>query len=209
LDGRVDACKRAGSTWWGVHIEELAIEIGCYLEALPRGAYRRQLHTIFTELLEFHRTDLDDSVIPLVGDTLAAIDPDTSPSLATLAELEARWRAALDGLPARTYNALSLCRVLGEVRDDLESGRPWMGRNLAYAIVGDDIRPQTPTEIAQTWVPKVANDDLPEVRMLRRFIASALQALDDAGVPRPQKPEWLTSSQNIGGGKWDVDRPRK
>jgi hypothetical protein len=132
----------AGSTWSGVHIEELAIEIGCYLEALPRGAYRRQLHNIFAELLEFHRENLDDSVIPLVGDTLAAIDPDASPSPATLAELDARWQAALDGLPARTYNAGSFCRVLGDIRDDLESAQPWMGRNLAYAIVGDDIRPR-------------------------------------------------------------------
>jgi hypothetical protein len=87
----------AGSTWSGVHIEELAIEIGCYLEALPRGAYRRQLHNIFAELLEFHRENLDDSVIPLVGDTLAAIDPDASPSPATLAELD----APMAGCPGR------------------------------------------------------------------------------------------------------------
>jgi hypothetical protein len=189
----------AGSTAGGpgVLVADLAVELYGYLVALPRDPYRKQLREMVAELVEFHRADLDDSVVALVGETLTVIDPTVATSSATLVDLETRWQAALDGLPGRTYNALSLCRVLSDVREDLEDARPWMGRSLVYAIVGDDIRPQTPREFVLTWpgerVPKVADEAAPEIRMLRRFIASALQAIDEAGVPRPSAPEWVTA----------------
>jgi hypothetical protein len=99
-------------------------------------------------------------------------------------------------------NAMSLCRVFGEVREDLESDRRWMSRRLNYAIVGDDIRPPTPSEAwarrNEKWVPKTADLNAPEIKMLRRFIASALQALDDVGIPRPE-PDWAARG-------WDLDQ---
>jgi hypothetical protein len=185
----------------GPFVDDLACEIEDYSVALPRGPYREQLHAMLVELVEFHRADLDEAVMPLVVETLRAIDPAASPSSATLVDLETRWQAPLQGFPARTYNALSLCRVLGDIREDFESGRPWMGRHLNYAIVGDDIRPLTPSEAMgkwnEEWAPKIADLNAPEIRMLRRFIASALQALKDAGIPRPE-PGWVALYRELG-----------
>ena len=180
-------------------VDDLAGEFQDYVEALPRDAYRRQLHAMLLDLAEFHHGDLDDSVVPLVAETLDALEPIASPSAATIGDLARRWETVLEGLPARTYNATSLCRVLSRLGDEFDSPPVPMSRILVYAIVGDDIRPQTTAEYARgPWVPKVADEDAPEIRMLRRFIASAVRELEKAGVARPTEPSWVASLRELG-----------
>jgi hypothetical protein len=52
--------------------------------------------------------------------------------------------------------------------------------------LGTTFGPQTPNEAALgPWVPKTADEDAPEIKMLRRFIGYAVHALDEEGIPRP------------------------
>ena len=47
------------------------------------------------DLAEFHHGDLDDSVVPLVAETLDALEPIASPSAATIGDLARRWETVI------------------------------------------------------------------------------------------------------------------